>query len=422
VHESQRIAGSDVRAGACLGAILLIAVVVHGLNAPLDFDEHYHLAAIEKIRTDLPRVDLRHSPAATPLLYHAMVAGAATLIEDTLVAARIVTATFSLVAIWGLYWLASRPMALERPLWATVLVAVNPGFLWHSGLAMTELPSLCWAVLSLVSLMAIHAPIRAAMASGLCASAAVWTRQTWVLLPLAFLVAATGEHLRGRRLDGRLIGAGCLGMLGAVPLFLIWGGFSPPGQYASSHNPTLNPFQPFFGLALLGFYLPGFALSSCPRRRVIVIVMAVMLLSLFPSTSPLRVHSAGGLLDNPQGALQGLLNLIAKESIPRVAAVCWMLLIGVGTAGMVRVIRSASAAPSTAFTLLCLAILAFELAAIPQTWERYWSAAIPMTVFLALAAMERSGGRLALRVQYLYSIALGAAYFIHQLRSQQSLL
>ena len=411
-----QLTGNDLRAAAWLATIVVIALLFHGLGAPLDFDEHYHLAAIEKILAEFPSVDLLHTPAATPVLYHLIVAGTAPLAANAVAAARITSAVMSVVALWGIYWLASRKLVLKYPLWTTVLIALHPAFLWHSGLIMTELPSLCWAVLGLVCLTTIGSPHWAAISSGVCVSAAIWTRQTWVLLPAALLITAWRNFRRDRVLNGPLIIAGCSGLLAAAGLFLLWKGFSPPGEYASTHGPTLNLFQPFLGLALVGLYLPMLALSWWPGKRVIVYAAVTAALAPLPGTSPIHTYLSGATLENPQGALQGILNLTATRLSPQLAAALLIVLVGIGTIGLARIVRVAKGAPGAAFSLLCLAVLAVELLVIPQNWERYWSAAVPMIVLPSMVAMERkpSSGA-ALVAQYAYLVALSVAYFLYQL-------
>jgi len=410
---------NDLAAAAFLPAIVLLALLLRGLDAPLDFDEHYHLDTIEQIREQFPAFELNKTPAATPPLYHFMVAGIAGLTKADLAAARILTASMGVGALWGLYWLASRRLRSTQALWVTIVIALHPAILWYCTMAMTEVPSLCWAVLAVVALCALRPPWLAGLGAGTCMMAAVWTRQTWVFLPVVFLIAAwrTRSSLRGRLGDPMTL-AGVIALLAAGALFAMWSGVSPPRDYASSHELALNLGQPLFGLALIGFYLPVVALSWRVTLLTIAGAAVTTVLVAIPAESMVRLYLAGQTLANPQGTLQSILNLVASKIGHLPAAAVCVLLVALGALAILRLIRAATRNRAIAFMMLCLAGLTLELLLVPQVWERYWSAVVPVTILAGILAMEGSErSRKAIRLQYAYLVSVGLAYFIWQLRT-----
>lgn len=406
----------DLAAAVLLAATVLIALLLRGLDAPLDFDEHYHIATIEQIRQQFPAVELNRTPAATPLLYHFMAAGIAGLMNENLLAARILTAFMAVGVLWGLYWLAGRKLQLTQPLWAVIVVALHPAILWYSSMAMTEVPSLFWAVLALVAISTVRPPWLAGLGAGISMAAAVWTRQTWVFLPLVLLIVVWRKFSFRNLLSDPMTLAGAIALLSAGALFIMWGGFAPPGEYASSHALALNLAQPLFGLAMIGLYLPVVALSWRVTPFAIAATAFVTILVCVPADSLVRVYLAGDTLTNPQGPLQGILNLVAAKVGHVPASVVCLALVVLGVLTTMRLILAATWNRAIAFTMLCVATLALLLLLVPQVWERYWSPAVPMTILASIRVMEQSKkSRTMIRLQYAHLICIGLAYFFWQL-------
>jgi 4-amino-4-deoxy-L-arabinose transferase-like glycosyltransferase len=409
----------DAFALVFLALIVLLALLLRGLDAPIDFDEHYHLATIEQIREQFPAVQMDKTSAATSPLYHFMAAGIAGLIRGNPAAARILSAGMAIGAMWGLYWLARRRLQSTRALWMATVVALHPAILWFSSMAMTEVPSLFWAILALVAVTELRPPWLAGLSAGICLGAAVWTRQTWVFLSAVFLIVAWRRRLSVRDcLRDPMTVAGLMALLSAGALFAMWGGFYPPQEYASSHDLALNFGQPLFGLAMIGFYMPFAALSGRMPPKVIAGAAAVTVLVAIPPAGMVRLYAAGESLANPQGALQNVLNIIASKIGHLPASAVCVALIALGALAIFRWVHAAAGNRAIAFAMLCLAGLTVELLLVPQVWERYWSPAVPMMLLVGIVTMERSGrSRKAIRLQYAYLMSIGLAYFVWQLRT-----
>lgn len=89
-----------------------------------------------------------------------------------------------------------------------------------------------------------------------------------------------------------------------------------------------------------------------------------------------------------------------------------------GSLAVPRLAGTAGGNRAIAFAMLCLTALSLGLLLVPQVWERYWSAAVPITILAALTAMERSGlSRKVVPLQYGYLILIGLACFVWQLRT-----
>lgn len=365
---------------------------------------------------DWPWIGPDYATATTPL-YHLVAARVIPGREpDDLRAARWVTVALATGVVAGWLYLAAR-LGL-RPVPVVVLVTlVHPNIFWFCFLAMTEIPSLCWGTLGTVALVRLREGIlRTLLAAGGFA-AAIWTRQIWLFAPLAVAGIAVLGAMENRALRSRsqLLAVAVLTLALAAPIFVAWGGLTPPGHYAVRHTMRFNPAQWLFGLALLGTYFPilGFV-AARTRWRLLVFGLAVAA-GLVAPFDFLAGWDRGTFDELPQGPMMRFLEVYAAQQSavsPRLLLAGW---IGLGSLTLWRFLSIARQDAVARRVLVVLAALVLVLTVIPETWERYWYATVPLVVLLAERVLAAAGTpRWSRVVTRGYLLLLGVLYFVRQ--------
>jgi hypothetical protein len=132
----------------------------------------------------------------------------------------------------------------------------------------------------------------------------------------------------------------------------------------------------------------------------------------------IRVYFSGGLLGNPQGALQSLLNVMADRAGPELALVACVVVTALGALVLSNLVREASHNGAVAFIVLSIIVLGMQLTIVPQVWERYWMPAVPLVILGSYVVAERNRSpRWLILAQAGYLLVLGTAYLLWQLRN-----
>lgn len=177
-----------------------------------------------------------------------------------------------LVVVASILVAASARDALGDRLITAGSVLVVPMTWVLAGMALSEMPALVFATLSLFfqfkALQSIgdRSPaIRWFLASAVCLGVAAWGRQPYLLL--------AGVPLALALMDARLrMAAGLfLGVVLAMvtPLFIVWGGFTPPSHHFVQQAPTL--YNSLVSLGYAGFALALVAPGVPWRHRGVLI-------------------------------------------------------------------------------------------------------------------------------------------------------
>ena len=266
------------------GAVLMaLAIMIAVSPSILIYDERYYMESSYVLAAHFDLL----APLRTPLdlaagpLYPYLHVLVAPLTQLQLPAVRYVNMA-SLVAVLACSW---RTLALfgyrETAARAAMLLAVP--MIWPtSGMALTEMPAMAMAALSVLAVAeAVSGPVaRRAwlwwVIAGLAAGLAILGRQTYLPALLGFaLVGWKQPFQRGGALLAVLLAVALI-----LPMIVIWGGLSPPTQV-----PSMRSIAPEYGV-LAFIYLacatlliaPGFfaAALATPRRALIGAGLAVL--------------------------------------------------------------------------------------------------------------------------------------------------
>jgi hypothetical protein len=399
--------------------ILTLLFVLKGTAGPPDFDEHFHFATIENFSNQLPNPDISSMETATGPLWHLAVATSVKMfgfgVESS---ARISALAFSIAFLFVLvfYLVPDAEFGVAIPL--TLIVAFNPTFIWFSTLAMTEIPALLFVGGFLALIVSDRQPGNStAILMALLLSAAVWIRQTWiVLMPLAFLplIDPDALSLRGLLRSGVVVYALIVLILCGF-LFYVWGGLSPPGDYATHHNPTFNVEQLYFGAALFCLYYWPVTFYSNFNIKLALLALIVALSTLMVDSWIAKPLIALGAIANPQGLLQGALNIVAQTIHPWAATLLYVAMIGVGFYAAFSFALSKKydrhSLVFASFLLLTLLSIVF----LPQPWERYWLSWLLFFPIFLCDGIDKKRGRIILWVTAISITVLGCSYTAYQL-------
>jgi hypothetical protein len=235
------------RTGLVLTCLYLAAVVYHALQSlghrtPAVFTDELLFAKLAQSLAAGDGFALRGETYFFPAPLAVVVQSLAWLLpdaENAYEAAKALNAAVMASAVFPVYWLARQVTSRRASLLAALAAAVAPGLLYHSYL-MTDAAGYPACLLALaVMTRALGRPSRGWEAAVVGVSLlAVLTRTQFVVLPLAYLVAAglagrpTGEGVRAsyrrHRLScGTLVAVGALAALTGGALF---------GQYAAAKD------------------------------------------------------------------------------------------------------------------------------------------------------------------------------------------
>lgn len=225
------------------------------------------------------------------------------LLDPSLLAARLVAVTYSLVGLAGVYWLGHQLAGRTGALVAALLLALSPLYLEGSRLALAEVPALAPAILALgcAQRYSLRGASRWLWLAGLLLTMSLLMKPITLAAAPAVALAAL---LRGRRGLRDLVAVG-LGMLALSALAIWLLGFSEVfeqiwlyrklAQEAEPWNLRKNieairvglGYEPLALLPLAG--LGGLALLASDWRRMLPsLVWAVGGLALLLAYSPLH--------------------------------------------------------------------------------------------------------------------------------------
>ena len=306
--------------------LVALAILIAVSPQILIYDERYYM---ESSYTLAAHFDLL-GPLRTPLdlaagpLYAYVHALLEPLTKLQLPAVRYVN-WVALTAVLGCSW---RTLALlgyrDAAARAAMLLAV-PMIGPASGMALTEMPAMALASLSMlaaVEAVASSAPRRAWLwwtLSGVAAGLAILGRQTYLPALLGFaLVGWQRPDKRGGALLAALLAFALI-----LPLIVIWGGLSPPTQ-----TPSMRSIVPEHGV-LAFIYLacvtlliaPGFfwAAIATPRRALFGAVFA-LLAGLAALAGAIRFEVATRVVATVPAALQAPADLALRAGMTGIAA------------------------------------------------------------------------------------------------------
>ena len=309
------------------GVVLAALAILIAVSPPiLIYDERYYMESSYYLAAHFDLLGPLRTPldlAAGPLYPYLHVL-LAPLTQLQLPAVRYVN-WVALVAVLGCSW---RTLALldyrDGAARAAMLLAV-PMIGPTAGMALTEIPALAMASLSVLAAteaVATRVPRRAWLwwtLAGVAAGLAILGRQTY--LPALIGFALVGWKRPAQR-GGALLAIG-LAVLLILPMIVIWGGLSPPTQ-----TPAMRSIAPEYGV-LAFIYLacvtlliaPGFfaAAIATPRRALIGAGLA-LLAGIAALLGAIRFEVAARVIAAVPSAVQVPADLALRVGMTGVAA------------------------------------------------------------------------------------------------------
>lgn len=196
-------------------------------------DENFHIPGAERLRQTFDLVSLLSEPStsAPGPLYPVLYALLSPLTHLAAPAIRFENLTLLVLTLMATAWLLST-LGLRQPVSRAVMLMALPVFWVTGGLALTEIPALLMATVS-VALLAPYAmpswqqrqrgrdTVRI-ITSGLFCGLAIAGRQTHLPLLLMFALLLWHRPLRPAALVGF-----ALALVLVLPIFIIWGGLVP---------------------------------------------------------------------------------------------------------------------------------------------------------------------------------------------------
>ncbi|SHN44320.1 glycosyltransferase family 39 protein [Chitinophaga sp. CF418] len=273
------------------GYLLLLLITILHWQAPL-FDEPYFISNVYRLqqyglsRTFLLNID-NQAPGPLYQLVHYALAPVTHLQTPGI---RLVN-TFMLLFIILLLTAIIRKMQrrVKRSVWLPALHIMAVPMVWQvSGMALTEIPSMLFATLSIWLLQLALEYTRKPWALGIflsllaggCLGLAILGRSTFlVLVPAALLLLlqSAGEWKRWVLVS---IYMG-VALLCCVPVFVIWGGLMPPKQAIISTG-SMEPWHGIlafaYGALIVLIVAPGWFIY----RRLTLPVLAALYIILLP--------------------------------------------------------------------------------------------------------------------------------------------
>ena len=362
----------------------------------------YHLPAIERFVREWPTPDLLHYPSATAPLFHLLFALIAKVTGFGLAGLRACAVLVSYLATLAVYRLWRDRFREDRgvALVLTFVFLLSPYFFGASFLLLTDGLGWLWC------LLAIHAVLLAVERRSLVAwagastamCAAFLTRQSLVWLVLAavpFVFRAFSSTKERVAALSMLVASG----LPLAALVVLWGGLTPPafqGLHEARSAVHLRALE--FTLAVAGLYAPLWAPDAfveAVRKRdrwfLGALLAGASLLVAFP------VGTGVGE--------DGLLWRVAHRlpAIHDTSVVFW-LLVPVGAAAVVRVVRTAP----TSFGTAALVAFTVTLFASERLYQKYLDPFVPL--FLLLTRTPAQGLTRRARVVILATCVVFVAY------------
>jgi 4-amino-4-deoxy-L-arabinose transferase-like glycosyltransferase len=198
------------------------------------FDEQSHLSVTREFGPGLPSLSTLadYNSAAGPAFY-VIFGNLGHVLGYNLLGLRLVVFAFALGCIVVVFRLCR--LARLEPLPAAVLLCTAPYFFTLSGLFMTELPALFFALLALLGWLLFRRGRTIGLPLALAAAAlAILCRQYFIFLPVA--LAAADVIPRSQTTRNRLFPLVWLSpLLTLVPLVLLWHGLVPPALAERYH-------------------------------------------------------------------------------------------------------------------------------------------------------------------------------------------
>jgi hypothetical protein len=266
-------------------AAAFAVLVVQAARSPgrLTYDEPYFANYVALLHEHgLSRAFLRSLSGTAGPLYAFVQAAFEPLTALSPPGMRLVNVGLLATAAALLFAMSRHDRPLDR-LASAASVLVVPMTWVLAGMALSEMPALVFATLSLGLLLKglqrvgePQALVGWFLASAVCLAVAAWGRQPYLLLAAVPAVLATVDARL--RLAAVVFAGVVLAMV--VPLFVIWGGLTPPSHHFVQEAPTLKN-----GLVSLGY--AGFALlllvpgMAWQHRRLLLAVLVVVTVANF---------------------------------------------------------------------------------------------------------------------------------------------
>lgn len=354
------------------------------------FDEQFHLPVIEQFGPGLPSIaKLSDYASATGPLFYVVFGNIGRVLGYNRLLLRLVIFVSALGSLY-LFHRILRLAGSAEPWPSVALLATTPYFFTLSGLVMTELPALMFGLLSVYAWLRFRAGGRTGdyLLALLAAVLAIWTRQYFVFLPVAFALSELTK--RPRRWIATF--AGLVPGLALVPLVLLWHGLVPPELGARYHpRPQLENITSV--LVWTGLYLLPWIFRR-PRLWHLGALAAVPVVVLAPSP---------GL-----GFTRTVLNVL-PEPLPQVVAAI------LAVAGLLVYLHRIGDAEAGSNALRLSAFAAFAIAGIiicggPTTYERF---ILPAYAMLLLGVRPDCAPTVALLWAALLQLPLATYHLLH---------
>lgn len=266
-------------------AVGVAVLVIQAARSPvrLTYDEPYFANYVALLHEHgLSRAFLRSLSGTAGPLYAFAQAAFEPLTALSPPGMRLVNVGLLAIVVALLVAMSRRDKPVDR-LASAASVLVVPMTWVLAGMALSEMPALVFATLSLGLLLKglqrsgdQPAVVGWFLASAVCLAVATWGRQPYLLLaavPVALVLVDARLRLAAAVFVGIVLAM-------VVPLFMVWGGLTPPSHHFVQEQPTLK--NSFISLGYAGFALlllvPGLAWQ---HRRLLLAVLVVVAVANF---------------------------------------------------------------------------------------------------------------------------------------------
>lgn len=207
-----------------LSIVLVFVVIVIAINPVHNFpvEDDWDYSRMVKIFLDtgqIQRSDYAQATLIFPALYGSLVAKIFGFSFTTLRFSTLLLAFIALSAFYAL--LGELKFDVKRRVLGTLTLLVSPIFIYLSFSFMTDVPALCWLIVSILFYVRAlkRDQLRWAILGSIGASLAFLTRQTGALIPIAYGAIVLWRWPRIRWV--KTILAGCIIPIGVIAIYLI---------------------------------------------------------------------------------------------------------------------------------------------------------------------------------------------------------
>lgn len=410
----------DVWGRLLLAVPLVVMVIVAGLNFRPIGDEAIFLHAIEGFAAQWPRPVVANYLAAPGPLSLLLLTAIGKVVGFELWKLRFAAILVTYVTA-NLFYDLARRHKLPYPLLSTFVFLFFPYTFFHGFTIYTNSFAAMFGVWALRYYLSDEPDAVQYMKGGLMAALAILCRQTYLFLPAGMLlyevarsIPRVAEVLRQRFPSLLALG---LPFALVLPLFLIWGGITPP-SHQSSKPVFFSGGRVNFVLIFIGFYFLPMLVSARTaillRTRRIALLAVVVLLPLIILSPPVfdEVDQVGAVT----GLIMHGLDIISSSVTfsARFAAMFALWLSGLAI--VLGEIVDLPWGDLRGKIITLLGVYLVMIAFTPSTTERYFMDTMPLLILLMHRDFHRRG-LLVLWLFFLMALSVGFAFWQIELKS-----